>query len=343
MSSPHVSRQSPDPAAAGFATKTDPVDPVRNSPLPAQHSEQPLRIAHLPALLLSAFAPMLCAPVVAEEPAAIAPAVESASTNLPPYTGPELWFPVGEELVYKIYWGVVPVGACRITTQWIEEDGRRLLAIRYRTRSNKVIATLYPVDDRIESIIDPDTFLPVRFTKNLKEGRHRYHETTTFDYKRLKATWKSFIKNQTKEFDIEPDTRDLVTFMYYMRSTTFKAGEKHTFRVMSDEKIYDLTLKVAKEEKVKLPGFGSLSCLRLDPTAKFQGLFIRKGKLVIWVKQGSRMICTQLAGKVPVASIKVKLDEVNGPGNDWWTKQSIKNAEETKRKRKASRKRRRRR
>ena len=53
---------------------------------------------------------------------------------------------------------MVSVGTCRITTQWVEEDGRTLLAIRYRTRSNKVIAVIYPVDDKIESIVDPETF-----------------------------------------------------------------------------------------------------------------------------------------------------------------------------------------
>jgi len=262
---------------------------------------------------------------------------------VPTEQDPELWFPIGEELVYKIYWGVVPVGTSRVTTRWIEEDGRKLLAIRYRTRSNKVIATIYPVDDTIESVIDPETFLPVRFTKDLNEGRHRYHETTTFDYKRLKATWKSFVKNTTKEFDIDPDTRDIVSFMYYIRSQKFKPGETHSYRVMSDEKIYDLTLKVGDEEKIKLPGFGNVPCLRLDPTAKFQGLFVRKGKLEIWVHQKSRMICTQIVGRVPVASIKIKIDQVNGPGDDWWSQKTTTKKEKTARQREASRHKRRRR
>ena len=299
---------------------------------------------------MSAFALSLCVfslglwrPASAEESSTNAPAAESKTTDKSFAQDSALWFPVGEELVYKIYWGVVPVGTSRVTTRWIEEGGRKLLAIRYRTRSNKVIAAIYPVDDMIESIVDPETFLPLRFTKDLNEGRHRYHEIMAFDYKRLKAMWRSFIKNTTKEIDLDPDTRDIVSFMYYMRSKKFKPGETNSFRVMSDEKIYDLTLKVGDEEKLKLPGFGSVSCLRLDPIAKFHGLFVRKGKLEIWVHQKSRMICTQIVGKVPVASIKIKIDQVNGPGDDWWSRETTRKNEKTERQREASRHKRRRR
>ncbi|MDA0989342.1 MAG: DUF3108 domain-containing protein [Verrucomicrobia bacterium] len=235
-------------------------------------------------------------------------------------SGPELWFPVGESLVYNIYWGVIPVGTTEITTEWIEEGGRILLAIRYRTRSNSVIATLYPVDDRIESIIDPETFLSVRFTKNLKEGRHRYHEQTTFDYANGVAHWKSFIKNTSKTYPIESDTRDLVTFMYYMRSQTFEAGTTKTYRVMADEKIYELILECEENERVALDDYGKVPSLRMEPKAKFEGLFVRSGRMKMWVSTDPRALCTRVKAKVPVANINVLLEKVRGPGDDFWRK-----------------------
>jgi len=30
---------------------------------------------------------------------------------------PELWFPVGEQLTYQIYWGIFPVAESRVTTE----------------------------------------------------------------------------------------------------------------------------------------------------------------------------------------------------------------------------------
>lgn len=231
-------------------------------------------------------------------------------------------FTVGEELVYKVYWGFIPVGKTRIVSRWIEEDGRRLLAIRYRTRSNRIIAAIYPVDDLIESIIDPETFLPVRFVKKLKEGRRRNDEVTTFDFEKGEAHWVDYYKKRTKTYPIDADTRDIVSFMYFMRSYRFEPGVRKDFRVMADEKIYDLFVTAGDVEEVKLKRFGRVKSIRLEPEAQFEGLFVRKGKVTVWVARDQRGVVTRMVGSIPVASIHVVLWEVHGPGDDFWIKQT---------------------
>jgi hypothetical protein len=233
-----------------------------------------------------------------------------------------LWFPVGEELVYRVYWGIIPVGTTRITTEWVEEDGRRRLAIRYRTISNKVVEKIYPVDDVIESVIDPVMFRSVRYTKKLSEGRYRTEEVTTFDYDRLMAHWENKVRPKTRDFPIQPDTRDLVAFMYYMRSQPFTVGEKRQYQVMSDEKLYDLWVSPERVENVKLPCFGPVPSVRVEPEAAFEGLFVRKGRVWVWVSEDGRRVCTKLVGSVPVASIKALLWEVRGPGDDFWIRKT---------------------
>lgn len=248
-----------------------------------------------------------------EEPRA--PPAGPSVTNMP-----ALWFPVGEELIYRIYWGPVPVGTTRVTTEWVEEEGRRLVAIRYRTRSNKVIEKIYPVDDFIESLVDPAKFLPVRFTKKLSEGRYHVEEVTTFDHARLTAHWISKLKNKAKDFAIEADTRDIVSLMYYLRSAPFVPGENRHIRVMADEKIYDLWVKVGKVEGVNLPAYGKVDSFYIEPKAAFQGLFLRQGKAWLWVSTDERRLCTKMVGSARVASIRVVLCEVRGPGTDFWVR-----------------------
>lgn len=252
------------------------------------------------------------------------PVIEAATNAIVPVPPRELWFPVGEEMTYKIYWGLIPVGKTIVTTGWEVKDGRTVLVIRHRTRSNKVIATMYPVNDLLETIIEPMSFRPISFMKDLHEGKTRYHEITTFDYDALKGHWRSLLSTKAKDFDIEPDTRDIVTFMYYMRSKTFRPGEQSHYRVMADEKVYDLYLDVKKPETVDLDGFGRVQSLRLEPQAKFEGLFVRKGKMTIWVSRDARAVCTQVKASVPVGSVRVVVAEVKGPGDDLWIKRSPK-------------------
>ena len=177
---------------------------------------------------------------------------------------------------------------------------------------------MYPVNDFLEAIIDPETFLPVRFTKTLSEGRYRADETTTFDHKNLKAHWKSKLNGKLKEFAIDPDTRDVVTFMYYMRRKQFEPDTVTKYRVMADEKVYDLVVNAQKVETIKLDRFGKMPCLRFEPEAKFGGLFVRKGRMWMWVSRDERRIATKISAQVPVASITLWLDQIGGPGDDFW-------------------------
>lgn len=253
-----------------------------------------------------------------------ASAPEGVSSNAPP-ARVEFSFPVGEELVYRVYWGFIPVGKARIVTRWVEEDGRQLLAIRYRARSNRVLAALYPVDDIVESVVDPATFLPVRFIKNLREGRHRNDEVTTYDFDKLMAHWESRTKNKSRDYPVEDDTRDLVTFTYFVRGQGFQTGTNRLFRVSDDDKLYDLTLRAYEEEALDLPGFGKVKCMKLEPVAESQGVFVHKGKMLIWIVQGERCIVTRVVATLPVANVRAVLSEVHGPGDDFWIQRTREN------------------
>jgi hypothetical protein len=229
-----------------------------------------------------------------------------------------LWFPPGETMEYNIYWGRVPVARSRATSAWVEWNGRTLLAIRFETKSNAVLSTLYPVDDFVETLVDPDTFLPVRFTKNLREGRHRYHEVTTFDHAAGTAHLRNLVKDSEKTYPIDSDTRDLVSFMYAMRNAQFQVGTEQDFRVMADEKLYDLTIKALGQEQLRLDSYGKVKTVKLEPEAAFQGLFVRKGKMMLWVTEDDRQLLAKASIKVPVANVNVVLDKVGGPGDDVW-------------------------
>ncbi len=233
---------------------------------------------------------------------------------------PKLWFPVGEEMTYDLYWGFIHVGTSHITTDWVAQNGKPRLRIRHVTRTNRAVATLYPVEDVLETVIDPVPFLPVYFRKTLSEGHYHADELTVFHHDTGILEQGSFRNHHVKTCKIEPDTRDLVTLMYFMRKTPFQSGTTNTCRVMADDRIYDLTLRIRDEETQQIDGYGDIKTLRLDPEAAFNGLFIRKGKVTFWISHDQRQLCTQVEATVPVANIRVKLAAVTGPGDDAWVR-----------------------
>ena len=81
----------------------------------------------------------------------------------------DLWFPVGETMEYKLYWGIIPVGRAELRTFWDTKDGTNVVVIRATARTTAVVAAIYPVEDIIESTVDPETFLPLKYTQHLRE------------------------------------------------------------------------------------------------------------------------------------------------------------------------------
>lgn len=243
-----------------------------------------------------------------------------------PYPEVEFPFPVGEIIESDVYWGALLVGKSRATTRWIWDvlGERWLLSIKFRTKSNHVISTIYPVDDEIESVVDPKSLRPLTFKKNLNEGKRHSNEFTVFDWQKMEATWtRSRLKNGEKKrsektYAIKENTRDLVSFMYFMRGQELKPNSTYEFQVMADEKMYDLVVETQDIEEINLPRYGKVKSLRITPKAAFEGIFVRKGEMTLWVSRDARRIMTKMDVDTPFANVHVKMNRITGPGDDFW-------------------------
>mgnify|MGYP001204011486 FL=1 len=231
---------------------------------------------------------------------------------------PELWFPVGERIDYDILWGVFTVGEATATAAWTNRDGRRLLTLTVEAESNGIVEKLYPVKEYLQTVLDPVTFLPLSFEKRSREGKRHYDEITTFDHERLEGHWRSLTKNKEERFAIKPDTRDLMGLMYWIRKEPIRPGETRQYEVMTDEKLYELIVEADKIEKVALDRYGKVECIKMEPKGKFDGMFVRKGRMWLWLSNDERYTICRAAASVPVASIKIMLKRVRGPGGDFW-------------------------
>jgi hypothetical protein len=222
-----------------------------------------------------------------------------------------LWFPVGERLTYRMFWGFIPVGTAELSTEWIAFDGGRKIAIRAQARTSAFMSAIYEVDDWIETIVDPETFLPIRYEQRLHEGRHRRHDLFIFDHKGRKAFWRSLLKQRSHVVDIDADTRDVLSLVYFMRSQPFAVDEERTFRVVVDEKLYDLIVTGLRKEAREGPDGEPVETLKVEPQARFGEIFTRKGRIHLWFTDDARRLCVLMTGKMPIASVRAVLTGVS--------------------------------
>lgn len=238
-------------------------------------------------------------------------------TNLPTA---RLWFPVGEKLKYNLYWGIIPVGAAEILSEWRDHEGRKCIALSAVAKTSTIVSKIYPVNDFVESIVDPKTFLPILYTQKLREGSHKRDDKVLFDHKAGIAHWQKSDGSRKADVAITNDTRDVLSLYYSLREKGFDGGQVSKFGVFVDNKIYKLHVEGQGEKKIALDKYGRVDCLEVEPKAKFGEIFVRKGRVKLWFSKDQRHICTQMSGKVPLASVHAVLTEVQGPGDDSWVK-----------------------
>lgn len=234
----------------------------------------------------------------------------------------DLPFPVGEELIYKITWNGIPVAQATAVTKKEFYEGREVVALQLHTQTFSFFDTFFKVDDFHETLIDPETFLPIRYVTRICEGSYRSHESTTFDFTTMKASYQHMISGKRKTYDIKSGMRDLVSYMYFMRSIHLKEDTKNQYMVMTDEKIYDLFITTFGSKLIGLPNYDKkIMSLETKPEASFDGLFIRNGKATVWISRDSRHLMTRAQLSVPFGRVSITLHEVKGPGKDFWITQ----------------------
>jgi len=233
----------------------------------------------------------------------------------------ELPFPLNERLDYHISWNGILVAWSVATTGIVETNGTNYVAVRVETQTYPVFDVFYKVNDLHECLLDPETLLPVRFEKTMREGRSHYQDVTTFDYASGTARFENLEAGTVTNVPIRSDTRDYLSFMYFMRGQTMSPAMTTTYSVLADDQVYEVLVRADKVENIGLLNYPDVPSLRVEPEAAFNGLFVRSGKATLWVSQDLRRIMTCVKARVPFGRITVKLHDVSGGGDDFWIRE----------------------
>lgn len=226
----------------------------------------------------------------------------------------------GEVVEYKIYWMGLPLAWSTISTEAITEDGRELIRLRMVAQTYGAYEHIFKVDDVSEVIIDPKTALPIRLDFNLNEGTIHKSHLTTFYHDRKIAIFQDRISKDIREVPIESDTRELFSFMYAHRYQDPETLGDRKYKVLVNGKMYDLAMKTGEKEDIKLSDYGKVPSIEIEPLAEFDGIFIRKGKISFWISTKDRHMVTCIKAKVAVGKIRAILQQVSGPGDDFWSR-----------------------
>jgi hypothetical protein len=228
-----------------------------------------------------------------------------APSAAPSFGADHVPFGHGERLVYSIGWYSIVGGTAELVVEEREHQGTPVYRIMSLAKSNAFVSMFFPVEDRIESLIDRETLGSLRLDVKQHQGKRRRARLTEFDQVNHTAT---VIKNgERKTYEIPPDAQDSLSVLYYFRSLPrFDVGDTVTIDVHESNKNWRLAIVGLNRERVETAA-GEFSTIRTRAKVEFEGVFLDRGEVYVWFTDDERRLPVRMDSKIKIGQISAKL------------------------------------
>jgi len=180
-----------------------------------------------------------------------------------------------------------------------------MLKLVTTARSSPLVTKFYPVENRVESIVDATKFSPQHMIFHRREGKRKNDFDVTFRHAEGKVT--SIKDGVADTLPIPPGTHDALSCLYYVRGLpSLVPGTSLIMNVHHDKKNYRLEARIEGIERVKGP-WGEVEAVRVLAIMPFQGIFLNEGNIRVWVTNDVRRVPVMMRAKVIIGSVVAKL------------------------------------
>ena len=225
----------------------------------------------------------------------------SGALARPPYAAS---FDIPEKLSYDLTWAGIKTGEASLE---IRDSGSHIQFIS-KAVSAGWVSVFYRVEDNVISILKKEgyanfAFTPKSYRLKVREGKHKRDREIVFDHAAKKAVYINHLDNKKTESGISDSTFDPLSSLYYLRGIRLEVGKPVFIDVFDSKKLYKMEVQVLKKETVETPS-GTFKTILIKPLMRSEGIFYRKGDILIWLTDDEKRIPVLLKTKVALGSVK---------------------------------------
>lgn len=216
-------------------------------------------------------------------------------------------FLAGEQVTFNVYYTVVGAyllaGTATFTTTLETYNNRPVYHVVGDGKTNPSYDWIYKVRDRYETYIDTASLLPLRFVRDVKEGKHSNYETITFNHSTNTAITNKGV------FKIPSCVQDVLSAMYYARNINFrkyKAGDKIPFKMFLDNEVFEMYIRYLGKETIKTQ-YGKFKAIKFKPLL-LEGTIFKGGEnMTVWVSDDPNHVVLRVESPIVVGKVKVDM------------------------------------
>ncbi len=163
---------------------------------------------------------------------------------------------------------------------------------------------IYKVRDRYQSYVDTNTMQPLKFVRDVDEGKYKKTELVTFNKKDNTAH-----TADGKSFKVPACIHDVMSQVYYARNLDFdkyKPNDTIPFDIFLDNEIHRVYIRYLGRETIKSK-YGKFKCLKIKPLLLTSSMFEGGEKMTVWISDDGNRLPIRIESGISVGSVKVDM------------------------------------
>jgi hypothetical protein len=212
-------------------------------------------------------------------------------------------FRVGEQLIYQVKYGRLPIGRASMSVLGIEEvRGRPTYHVAFRIDGG---LPGLQVHDSYESWLDTATLASRRHVQEIREVRYR--RTTRYEIFPEERKYRENDEDSLKASVSAP--LDEGSFVYFIRTVRVPVGQTREFHQYFKPDRNPVVIRALRRDTVEVPS-GRYPTVVVRPSIRARGLFAENGEAELWFSDDSRRMLVQLRSRFAGFSLSLHLTEV---------------------------------
>ncbi|AZQ65271.1 DUF3108 domain-containing protein [Flammeovirga pectinis] len=224
----------------------------------------------------------------------------------------------GEKLIYVAGYSFVDAGIAEVflDDSMYTIDGHKCFHAKITAESIGVVGAVLNVHDSWESYFDSASILPLKFRRDVIEGKYTLEENITFDQdsQKVYVNWKKKDKPEIhyEEYPGMKETIDVISGYYFLRTINFSNLEKNArinFNGFWEKKAYNFDIIYLGEEICKTK-FGNIKSFVFSPIVPENSFFRGDNPVRFWISDDENRIPLKIKANLKVGSVKVNLTDI---------------------------------
>jgi len=217
-----------------------------------------------------------------------------------------------EEMEYILRFGFIKGGKATLIAENEKINKKPSIHYRMRGRTTGIVDKIYEVNDVYESWVDPETYLPVKSVRNVKEQKYRFYDEVTYDH--INDSLFSLKSGRKK---VPGKINDLVSVFFYIRQNQYfedlLAGKKVQIPVYHGDDLFMMELEYIGIEFIDTK-IGRKECYVVSPKVPKGKLLKGSNDLKIYITKDKNRLPIYAEFELVLGALKCELNsyKING-------------------------------